>query len=60
MAMGPSTEKATDFRGAIRRFAERLHPERWLVGAVFVLGSVSVFLAVLGPKLLGNATNVIF
>ena len=60
MAMGPATEKATDFRGAIRRFATRLHPERWLVGAVFVLGSVSVFLAVLGPKLLGNATNVIF
>ncbi len=56
----PPTEKATDFRVAIRRFATRLHPERWLVGAVFVLGSVSVFLAVLGPKLLGNATNVIF
>jgi ATP-binding cassette subfamily B multidrug efflux pump len=58
--MVPTVEKPKDFRGAIRRFGSRLRPERWLVLAVFALGTVSVFLAVLGPKLLGNATNVIF
>ncbi len=60
MGLAPAAQKATDFNAAIRRIAARLHPERWLITAVFVLGSVSVFLAVLGPKLLGNATNVIF
>ena len=58
--MAPSIEKPRDFRASIGRFATRLAPERWIVIAVFVLGSVSVFLTVLGPKILGNATNVIF
>ena len=56
----PTAEKPKDFTGSIRRFGNRLRPERLLVGVVFILGTVSVFLAVLGPKLLGNATNVIF
>ncbi len=60
MGMAPSTEKAKDFRSSIRRFGDRLRPERWVVIGVFILGSVSVFLTVLGPKILGNATNVIF
>ncbi|MCB0916701.1 MAG: ABC transporter ATP-binding protein, partial [Actinobacteria bacterium] len=30
------------------------------IAVVLVLGAVSVFLAVLGPKLLGDATNIIF
>ncbi|MBD5788281.1 ABC transporter ATP-binding protein [Cellulosimicrobium terreum] len=53
-------EKAMNFRGTLRRFAASLRPERWPVLAVLVLGIVSVALAVAGPKLLGNATNVIF
>lgn len=58
--MIPSAEKPKDFRASIKRFAGRLRPERWIAIVVLVLGSVSVFLAVLGPKLLGNATNVLF
>ena len=60
MGMGVSDAKAQDFRGSIARFSTRLRPERWLIVLVLVLASTSVFLAVLGPKLLGNATNVIF
>ncbi len=60
MGMGVSDAKAQDFRGSIARFSGRLRPERWLIVLVLVLASTSVFLAVLGPKLLGNATNVIF
>ncbi len=56
----PAGSKARDFRGALARFAGRLRPERWLILAVFVLAAASVYLAVLGPKLLGNATNVVF
>ena len=60
MGMGASDAKAQDFRASVRRFSGRLRPERWLILLVIVLASTSVFLAVLGPKLLGNATNVIF
>jgi ATP-binding cassette subfamily B protein len=58
--VGVSTEKAQDFRGSMRRFSRRLRPERWIVALVLALAAGSVFLAVLGPKLLGNATNVLF
>jgi ATP-binding cassette subfamily B protein len=58
--VGVSTEKAQDFRGSMGRFSRRLRPERWIVALVLALAAGSVFLAVLGPKLLGNATNVLF
>ena len=60
MGMAPSTSKAQDFRGSLKRFSRRLRPEGWVVGVVLVLGTASVFLSVLGPKLLGNATNIVF
>lgn len=60
MGMTPSLEKPKDLRGSLRRMTTLLRPERWVVVVVFILGSVSVFLTVIGPKILGNATNVIF
>jgi ATP-binding cassette subfamily B protein len=60
MAMAPSTTKAQDFRGSLRRFGRRLRPEAWMVGFILLLGAASVFLSVLGPLLLGNATNLVF
>mgnify|MGYP006266476605 CR=1 FL=1 len=60
MGMVFSDAKAHDFRASLRRFSHRLRPEAWIVGVVLVLGSASVVLAVLGPKILGNATNIIF
>ncbi|MCX6433059.1 MAG: ABC transporter ATP-binding protein, partial [Actinobacteria bacterium] len=57
---GTSDAKAQDFRGSLKRFGSRLRPERLIVIVVIVLAFASVFLAVLGPKLLGNATNIIF
>jgi ATP-binding cassette, subfamily B, multidrug efflux pump len=52
--------KATDFRGSFRRLLGQLAPERGLVALVIVLAVVSVAFAVIGPKILGNATNDIF
>lgn len=60
MAMVPSAEKAKNFRGSLRRFSSRLRPECGVAILVLALGIASVFLTVLGPKLLGNATNLIF
>jgi ATP-binding cassette subfamily B protein len=58
--MGMPAEKSKDFRGAFGRLIRRLRPEAPLIAIVFVLAIVSVVFAVLGPKILGNATNVIF
>lgn len=60
MGMRLPAEKARDFRGSMRRMLARLRPERSIITLVLILGSISVFLAVLGPKLLGDATNIIF
>jgi ATP-binding cassette subfamily B protein len=60
MPLGASDAKARDFRGTLGRFTQRLRPERWVILVVLLLAGASVFLAVLGPKLLGNATNLIF
>jgi len=53
-------EKAKDFKGSARRLAGLLAPERFKVGIVILVGIVSVTLSVIGPKILGNATTVIF
>jgi ATP-binding cassette subfamily B multidrug efflux pump len=58
--MGSSTEKAQNFKASLRRFGQRLRPERVVIASVILLATSSVFLAVLGPKLLGNATNIVF
>jgi ATP-binding cassette subfamily B protein len=58
--MMPSGEKASDFRGSFRRLIGRLQPERQLIALVVVLAVVSVAFSVIGPKILGNATNDIF
>ena len=50
MAFGPSA----------RRVAGRLRPERVRVLAVIALAVVSVGLSVLGPKILGRATDLVF
>jgi ATP-binding cassette subfamily B protein len=52
--------KSRNFRGSFGRLLGELRPERPLVVAVMVLAIVSVFLAILGPKILGNATNILF
>jgi ATP-binding cassette subfamily B protein len=61
MGMSPGGgEKAKSFSDSLKRMTRRLAPERWRMVLVFVLGAVSVFFAVLGPKLLGDATNIVF
>jgi ATP-binding cassette subfamily B protein len=57
---GMSTEKSLDFRGSSRRLLGTLAPQRLLVAASLLLAAVSVGLSVLGPRLLGDATNLIF
>jgi ATP-binding cassette subfamily B protein len=58
--MGLPPAKPKDFKGAFRRLIQRLRPERTLIAIVIVLAVISVTFAVIGPKILGTATNDIF
>ena len=64
--MGPGAgltvpvEKSQDFSGTVRRLLVRLRDERLVLAVVLVSGVVSVAFSVLGPKLLGNATTLVF
>ncbi|MFI5491412.1 ABC transporter ATP-binding protein [Actinoplanes sp. NPDC051859] len=60
MAGGMPAEKLQDFKGSSKRLLGMLRPQRMLVGAVLVLGIASVTLSVIGPRLLGHATDVVF
>jgi ATP-binding cassette subfamily B protein len=60
MGMGMPAAKSKDFRGTFLRLLREMRPERAWIALVVVFALVSVILAVLGPKLLGEATNVIF
>jgi ATP-binding cassette subfamily B multidrug efflux pump len=57
---GMPAEKSMDFGPSARRLFGRLAPERAGAIVVVVLGIVSVTLSVIGPKILGHATDVIF
>jgi ATP-binding cassette, subfamily B, multidrug efflux pump len=59
MNAGP-VDKSLNFGPSGRRLLRELGPERHLVSATMALGAASVGLSVMGPKLLGDATNVIF
>lgn len=58
--MGRQGGKPADFRRSARRLLGTLRPEATRLIAIFLLSVASVFGAVLGPKLLGQATNVVF
>ncbi|RMX07719.1 ABC transporter ATP-binding protein [Corticibacter populi] len=56
---GVPTERSRDLRGALRRIASLLAPERRAIVLALLLSAASVALSALGPLLLGEATNVI-
>lgn len=58
--MGMPAEKPLDFMGTLRRILGEMRPHRFGLIVSVVLGALSVLCTVLGPKLLGNATNVVF
>ncbi len=58
--IGTPVEKSKNFKASFRRLLGRLRPERAKLSAVIGLAMVSVTLAILGPKILARATNLIF
>ncbi|SOB84246.1 ATP-binding cassette, subfamily B [Streptomyces sp. 1331.2] len=57
---GQGTEKSMDFKGSGKRVLGLLRPERTLLAGVLVLGVLGIGCAVIGPKVLGDATDLIF
>lgn len=57
---GQPTEKSMDFRGSGGRLLSLLRPERTVIAVALFLGVASVALSVVGPKVLGHATDLIF
>ncbi|HXP22186.1 MAG TPA: ABC transporter ATP-binding protein [Streptosporangiaceae bacterium] len=57
---GMPVEKALNFRASSGRLLRMLSPQRPLIVAGLLLGVTSVTFSVLGPKILGNVTNLIF
>ena len=58
--MGMPAEKPKNFRDSFARLLRQLRPEAPLILFVVALAVISVSFAVIGPKILGNATNDIF
>jgi ATP-binding cassette subfamily B protein len=56
---GMPLERSKDFKNSSRRLAARLRPEGFGVLLVLLLAVSSVTLYVIGPRILGRATNVI-
>ncbi|HEV8402293.1 MAG TPA: ABC transporter ATP-binding protein [Candidatus Limnocylindrales bacterium] len=58
--VGLPAEKAKDFKGTFRRLVRTLSPELPKILLVVAFAIVSVTFAVVGPKILGNATDILF
>lgn len=59
-AGGQAGGKAKNFWPSFKRLLGLLAPYKWSFAFVSVLGAISVVLTVLAPKILGEATNVLF
>ncbi|MBN3455721.1 ABC transporter ATP-binding protein [Mycobacterium sp. DSM 3803] len=53
-------ERTRDFRGSALRLVKLLVPQRGLAIAVIVLGVAGIAIGVIGPRILGHATDLLF
>ncbi|WP_233558873.1 ABC transporter ATP-binding protein [Micromonospora radicis] len=60
MGAGMPAERSMNFGPSARRLLARLRPHRLHLAAVITLAVASVGLSVIGPKVLGHATDLIF
>ncbi len=54
------TERSRDFKGSAIRLVKRLMPQRGLAITVIVLGVAGIAIGVIGPRILGHATDLLF
>ncbi|MFJ6011409.1 ABC transporter ATP-binding protein [Streptomyces sp. NPDC092952] len=60
MAGGAPTDRSMDFKGSSKRLLKRFATEKTSLYVMLVTCALSVGLSVVGPKILGRATDLIF
>ena len=60
MMAEPANARSRDFIGSARRLFGRLSPHRGLLAAVLVMSLGGIALSVVGPRVLGHATDLLF
>lgn len=58
--MGAPVEKANDFKGTMSKLVEYLSHYRWMMVVVLIFAVASTIFSIVGPKILGNATTIVF
>lgn len=58
--MGRPVEKAKDFKGTIKRLALYMAKRKWSLMIVFVAIALSTLFSILSPRILGQATTILF
>jgi ATP-binding cassette subfamily B protein len=53
-------ERSRHFTGAAIRLLRHLAPQRWLTAAVIALSIAGIAVSVVGPRILGHATDLLF
>ena len=59
-SMGAPAEKAADFGGTLRRVVRLLLTDRLFVWSIIAFGLIGTVLNVIGPRVLGHATDIVF
>ncbi|WP_329278499.1 ABC transporter ATP-binding protein [Streptomyces sp. NBC_00691] len=60
MAGGGPDQRSMDFKGSGKRLLKQLAPERGTLWVMLIAGVLSVAASVVGPKILGKATDLVF
>jgi ATP-binding cassette subfamily B protein len=60
MAGGGPDQRSMDFKGSGKRLVKQLAPERGALWLMLIAGVLSVAASVVGPKILGKATDLVF
>ncbi|MFF4754106.1 ABC transporter ATP-binding protein [Streptomyces sp. NPDC002514] len=60
MTAGAPDQRSMDFKASSRRLIARFRPERFMLYVMLLCTVVSVALSVIGPKILGKATDLVF
>ncbi|BBX01219.1 ABC transporter ATP-binding protein [Mycolicibacterium moriokaense] len=59
-AVQAPTERSRDFKGSAIRLVKQLTPQRGLAATVVLLGIGGIAIGVVGPRILGHATDLLF
>lgn len=60
MMADPANARSRDFAGTARRLLGRLNPQRRSLAAVMAMSLGGIALSVIGPRVLGHATDLLF